>query len=269
MKKIIFTLAVLLLAVPAMADVNIVCIVSGPKEVTVSFTSSEPNTVRGIALDIQVNDHNAWIENVSCISADYPIHPGSIEVDAGGNVTDYGTCAGVQDGNMMTSEQGSVYVGSPNSPLPGDLFIVTLGGCTNENPTIVSVTVSENALRGGVVMENPHEFPTVNLTGCSIDIGPCPDDCYLPNCCPTCKGDLNHDCWITVPDMFILMGKLGTIGAPFTIPMGHPLYDACGDMDDKGWIMVPDMFMLLGMLGTIGPPYQNQCPQPCQPIIGI
>jgi hypothetical protein len=170
-KGIIFLLTLFVVAAEAFGSVDIVCTATGPNEVTVSFsTSGETELVRMISLDIQVNDPNVYIADINCVSAGYYIHPGSISIDSNGHVDDLGSCAGVLDGNSMTSEQGSLYVGAANAPAEGDLFIVTLGGCTYEPGGDVSVTVSENALRRGVVMEDPDVAPSsVNLTGCTVE----------------------------------------------------------------------------------------------------
>ena len=255
MKKIIVTLAVLLLAAPAMATVTITCTASDTNEVTVSFASDEGQLVRAIALDIQVNDPNVYIVDVNCVSAGYQIHPGSISIDAGGTVTDYGTCAGSIDGNDLTSEQGSLYeAGVDPPPVPGDLFIITLGGCAI-GATTADVSVSENALRGGIVMEDAGAPAAVSLVGCTVTVNECP-----AGGCQTCLGDLSGDGWVMVPDLFMMIGKLGTAGAPFTIPSTDPLYQDCADMNGDNWIMVPDYFMLLGMLGTAGAPFTIPCP---------
>ena len=259
MKKIIVTLAVVVLAAPAMGTVTITCTPGVEADtVVVSFTSDEGQPVRAIAVDIQLNDPNVWIADVNCVSAGYFIYPGSINIDTGGNVTDYGTCAGVLDGNMMSSEQGSAYVGETNEPAQsGDLFIITLDGCVNDESGEVSVTVSENAHRGGVVMEDPNATPIVNLNGCIVNVVNV-EQCEENPCC--CLGDANHDCWIGVADLFICMGRLGQKGAPFQIPEGDPFFEPCCDIVYDNWIMVPDYFMLLGMLGNAGPPYAIPCP---------
>lgn len=208
MKKVIFTLAVLLLAVPAMADVDITCAPgSDPNTVVVSFAASdEAELVRAIALDIQVNDPNAWVEDVNCVNGDYYIYPGSISIDAGGNVTDYGSCAGAIDGNTMTSEMGSLYEsGDPTPAQSGELFIITLGGCSNDEGGAVGVTVSQNAIRGGVVMEDPAVEPTVNLTGCTVTMGAiCDTGC-------ACLADIADTTSIGAPDGKVDTGDMAAL----------------------------------------------------------
>jgi hypothetical protein len=238
MKKIIITLAVLLLAVPAMADVTITLTPGpGPNDVTVSFsTSGEAELVRAIALDLQFSDPCAWIEDVNCAdNSGYSIYPGSIVIDAGGNVTNPGSC-GILDTNSMTSEQGSLYeIGVDTPPTPGDLFIVTLGGCGQiGSGGDVAITVSPNILRGGIVMEDASNPITVNMNGCTVNIGECEES----NPCLACPGDICDTSTTGAPDgrvdfgdwskLTTAMSNIGNPGDYFVIPMaGFECIDIC------------------------------------------
>jgi hypothetical protein len=265
MKKIIVTLAVLLLTAPVMADVTITCSAGAePNTVVVSFSvSGEAELVRAIALDIQVNDPNVSITDVNCVSDGYYIYPGSIAIDAGGNVTDYGTCAGVLGSNDLTSEQGSLYVGAPNAPAPGDLFILTLGGCTLGDGN-VGVTVSENQLRGGVVMEDAGApSGSVILVGCDVEIPICAEE----GC--QCFGDVSGptgvpDGSVSTSDMGALLGVLGAAGPPYNVcpvPAGFECMDLSGPTGvPDGCLSTADMGALLSYLGVVvGPPYVGGC----------
>lgn len=253
MKKIIITLAVLLLAAPVMADVTITCTNSGPNEVTVSFsTSGESELVRAIALDVQISDPCAWIEEVTCVS-DYNIHPGSIDISPAGVIDDLGTCAGEQDTNSMTSEQGSLYVGD-NAPVPGDLFIITLGGCGEVGSSgDVVVTVSENALRGGVVMEDA-DGPdgSVISDGITINIG----ECAIAGCA-TCVGDVDGNGYLTTADITTLFNQIAGLGSPYWV-----ITDAadCGDVDQNGYRTTADITTLFNQIAGFGSPYWQICP---------
>jgi hypothetical protein len=128
----------------------------------ISFTNTEGQHVRGFALDIIV-DGGSVITAVECLSMDYYIYPGSIQI-ADNTVTNPGTCVcdagqyddtlGGLDSNGITVEMASLY--SPNDPehpnAPADsgpLLKITLSG--NDTQTIC---VRTNGLRGGVVMED-------------------------------------------------------------------------------------------------------------------
>lgn len=172
MKKVFLVLAVLFLASPTWAtvDVNVIC-VADSNEVTVRFDNTEPNHVRGFGLDITV-DNGAKITAVTSFVADYNIYPGSIDingqtgdVDANGspigdavkypNVTQPGIGFG-----GVTVEMGALYEGGPasvNAPADDDiLFKVYVDKDCN-------VTIADNVARGGIVMENPQASSNDNL----------------------------------------------------------------------------------------------------------
>jgi hypothetical protein len=242
MKKICLVAAILMLATTAEAVVNITCTPgtgADSNQVTVSYAvSGEPNKISGLGLDITV-DGGAKIVSVSNLNAKYNIYPGSIVI-TGGQITDYGTP--VADPNFpgtlgglgtggITIEMGALYYptgdNSPNAPpLTGDLLKFRVDkSCT--------VTVAENAIRGGVVLTNPNVNPTsVNLTGCIVVYGPI--DCLIggnadgtvpgsefaawatwgkPNCwcyARQCRGDANGKktgpSWVQLLDLQVLAG---------------------------------------------------------------
>jgi hypothetical protein len=276
MKKIVLTLVLLLFAAPAWADVEITAAqVGDTNEVIISWdASSEPNLVRAFGLDIQL-DNDANILEVTGLSADYWVYPGTIVIDVDGNVTYQGTIAaeyadlpsdtleGPPDGNGVTLEAASLYApvgpGSPNAPDPsGDLasIIVSKSCC---------LTISANVSRAGptgVVMESPDEVVTVNFPEPCVEV-------IIEEGCP-CLGDLvpvgAPDGWITTGDMSYLIGLLTQKGPPYMIGPGtaDPLYTDCADLvpvgAPDGWITTGDMSYLIGMLTTAGPPYMIPCP---------
>jgi hypothetical protein len=232
----------------------------------VSFDQSgEAELVRAIALDVTLDDPNVVIGAVDCVNADYGIYPGSISIDAGGNVTDWGNCDGAGlDTNTVATEQGSLYVGAANAPAQsGDLFIITLDGCTADGSGDVVVSITEDELRGGVVLEDPDLDPTVVLPADVTVTG-------LPNCdegCP-CYGDYTGplgvpDGQVSTSDMGALLGLLGAAGAPYVVdpmPAGWECMDLTGPVGvPDGVLSTSDMGALLGYLGTIGAPYVGPC----------
>jgi hypothetical protein len=206
-------MAVLMVATPSWAVVTITCTPGTGADcnlVTVSWAvSSEPNKVRAFALDITV-DSGAKIVSVSDPNAKYNIYPGSIVINTTTNpptVTDYGTPVAnpydpctlpgqTQPGlnsSGITIEMGSLYYptgdNSPNAPLlSGKLLKFRVSkDCT--------VTVAENAIRGGVVLTNPNLDPAVTLTGCTVS-------CAVSDCLPntvsyynTWSAQNKPDCW--------------------------------------------------------------------------
>lgn len=179
MKKIIFSLVLFLLVVPALAEVTITTtieqvevldpntgdpIMVDTDTAIISWSTDPPELVRAFALDITLDkpaddaDANATVDSVEVLDADYWVFPGSIDINEEGLVEDYGTPVGDPeqhadtkpglDSNGVTIEVGSLYVGSPNAPATsGDLLKITV----SDNCVL---NVTPNAIRGGVVMED-------------------------------------------------------------------------------------------------------------------
>jgi len=206
MKKIVFALVVLLFAAPTWATVVVditAAQVGDTNEVIISWATSgiDPNLVRAFGLNIQL-DNDANILEVTGLSADYNIYPGTIQIDAQGEVTDQGTIAaeyadlpsdtlaGPPDGTGVTLECASLYApvgpGSPNAPpLSGDLASIKVSkDCC--------LTITANVSRAGttgVVMENPDDVATVNYPAelcIVIESG----ECYA--------GQVDYDQWDAV-----------------------------------------------------------------------
>jgi hypothetical protein len=204
MKKIIFSMVVLMLAMPVWAGVTITAAnsVSEPNIVTISYNNTEPNHVRAFALNIYCsNDANIAIVDIN--DAHYKIYPGSIDINSTTGVVDNngtpvcyksdytsgtpaydGTLIGPPDSNM-TLEMGSLYAGGPSSvnapPSSGWLIKFSVNKST-------CITLAENAIRGGVsvgepngavVMENPDQEVDVTLVGCCVPIDTCNQPCGL------------------------------------------------------------------------------------------
>jgi hypothetical protein len=110
------------------------------------------------------------------------------------------------------------------------------------------VTVTENVIRGGVVMENPDLPANPTL----------PTQCTVGVACP-CQGDLDDDGWRSPDDLSILVGILSPHGATgywVENTAGH-----CGDMDGDGWLSPDDLSILVGILSPhSGTGYWVQCP---------
>lgn len=257
MKKILFILAVLMLAAPAWADVDITCAqVEDTNEVIVSFdaTGEDPNFVRAIALDIELSDGN--VVEVNCTNADYDIYPGSIVIE-GGVVTDEGSCecddsyAGTLGGvgtPGVTSEQASLYEkGVDDDPVQSGplLSFFVKGGvdCT--------VTITVNEIRGGVVMEDGTS-PTVNAPGCDV-VFPEPG-------CSTCKGDVDENDWVMTDDLIDLLNALAATAPNWYFECDGSSTQDCMDWDDNGWVMTDDLVDLLNALAATAPDWYYQCP---------
>jgi len=255
MKKILFVLVALLFAAPAWADVDIT-IDPGTCGAVISFDArSEPNLVRAFSLDIQA-DNDANIIDVTLLSDDYIIHPGTITIDTEGTVQDYGSPVAPQsdlpsdtkpglDSNGVTIEMGSLYapvgIPGPNQPDPcGPLVSITVDkDCT--------ITITANVSRAGpsgLVMESPDEAVTVNLPGptaiscvteCMKDSNPAYNDWVAwgrPDCwcyARQCRGDINGlkhgPFWVQILDLDLFKAAFNKIDT--ALPAGG----ICADLN--------------------------------------
>lgn len=257
MKKIVLALVVLVVSSPAWAvtiTATGVADVCDPNlgHVTITYDMSlDTNDVRAYALDITlIADPNAdkdpCVVAVSCVNGDYYVYPGTISIDSGGNVTDWGSCLCDEkalpglDSNGVSVEMGSLYEQDVEDP-PADtnvLVELTVSGCGT-----IGVDLELNAIRGGVVMENPDETPSVTLVDGSVTVGkecgwwypPCWD--YATQCHGDSDGDVDVDTvdWPFFRDGF---GKSYPDGA--YQPCAD--YDRDGDIDTVDWPEFRDNF---------------------------
>jgi len=244
MKKIIFVLATLMFAAPAVAGVTI-CTQKSGNEVTLTYDASgEAELVRAFALDITVD--GATITSVKNPNPSYNIYPGSIEINPDtGQITNEGTPvadAGQYDGtlgglgtNGVTIEMGSLYADGETPPAKtGNIITLVLSG-----PGTVNIT--ENVIRGGVVMEDP-DVPS-NFTVCTTDV---------------CPGDLNGDSQVDLEDLQGVANILIAAGAPFVVPVTPET--ANGDVNSDGQIDLEDLQGVANILIAAGAPFVVPCP---------
>jgi|GEM_PF-3522648 len=197
MRLLTSILATLVLASGAWAGVAITCSTSG-SEVTISWDASgETELVRAFALDITVD--SGTIDGYSAAHPDYDIYPGSIVIDGSGTVTDAGspiadasypgTLGGVGT-TGVTIEMGSLYAsGETPPPTSGALITLSTTGAT-------TVSIAENVIRGGIVMEDPAVPANPSLSGCEFGVT-----------CP-CKGDSDGNNVLDTDDMNNLLMHL-------------------------------------------------------------
>lgn len=244
MKKILFVLVALLFAAPAWASVDItIAQVGDTNEVIISITSTETNLIRAYSLDIKLTenggDPDPKVLEVTALNPGYWVFPGTIQIDASGNVTNLGspvaeygdlpsdTLAGL-DSNGVTVELGSLYApvgpGSPNAPAQnGALLSVKVS-----DDACITVTANESrAGASGVVMEDPDESPTVNLPAMlCIDVVTTPPECY--------DGMADYDQWVTVGKPVCWCYPRQCLGDADGLPYGKQNY----------WVSIPDLTIL-------------------------
>jgi len=234
MKKLGLVVAVLMIATPALATVAITCTAGAGADcnlVSVKYlvtpSQSEPNKISGFGLNITVSG-TAKIKSITYTDPNYYIYPGSIQI-AGGEITDYGTpvadkndpgALGGLDTNGITIEMGALYYPTgDNSPAAPKLSGTLLKFRVDKDCT---VTVKENAIRGGVVLTNPNLTPTVTLTGCPVV-------CAGPDCYPS------GGVWVARNADWVTLGKpncwCGIYWAQDPDPLKKWRYQCDGDAD--------------------------------------
>jgi len=279
MKKILFVLVALMFAAPAWAVVDIsMAQVEDGNEVIISITSDEANLVRAYGLDIKLTQNTAVVDSdpdpnileVTALNPGYWVFPGTIQIDAGGNITnpgspvaEYGdltsdTLAGL-DSNGVTVELASLYApvgpSSPNAPVQNGVLLsvkVSDSAC---------ITITANVSRAGatgVVMEDPDEVVAVNLPAeLCIEVITEQPTCWTPTeCAGQPVGDATCDGAVNLADLLALKAAWGQ-AAPWTAPY------CCADFNQSGAVNLGDLLILKANWGSSGllPATKNQaCP---------
>jgi len=276
MRKIVLTLALLMLATPALAAVRIIVTDEGGLIAAIKY-QTDGEKVRAFALDVTVSA--GTIDAISDYkkgesvpgNIGYGIFPANfaaqITVDpATGDVqtwdvaaytpvapaTDPGALGGLGTGGI-TIEMGALYSppedNSPNAPPnSGTLCKIKVSGDT-------TVSVKENATRGGVVLTDPAVTPTVNLTAAAAVAVVGEKDCF-----PTANSAYNDwvllgkpKCWCAKTDgsgyqcdgdadgkdsggltkYRVFTGDLTLIVNNWKKKAGDATLDPCADIDHK------------------------------------
>jgi hypothetical protein len=266
MRNIALAIVVLAVTIPAMADVEII-ISNDANKVTIGYECTGGEKVRAFALNIDVNN-SAFVVGSADFAGDpehddYYICPGSMTFtveDSNTVIDSFGTPIAEQDANGGVLEIASLYaLSDPCHTAPpasaNDLatFYVDCSGGD------VTVTLSENGERGGVVLEDPNEEFTLVLPDPYSGI--CEPPCWSYPCFS--RGDTNGD---NIIDSGDLLGTDGPGGAVLDgwYDAWNTQYHECADINKDGVIDSGDL------LGSDGPGgaildgwydgWNNQCP---------
>jgi len=176
MKKVILVLALLLIATPAFATVTITATPTpGTGNVVISYSSDEPNSIRGLALDVVVTQVGSsqgapYITAVSNYltgettnesNRGFGIFPSTITIDSSGNVTNSGNPVSPKgkyssdtrdglDSNGVTIEMAALYDMDNAALAPaasGTLCTITVNHDCD-------LSITTNNIRGGIVLNN-------------------------------------------------------------------------------------------------------------------
>jgi len=259
MKKILLVLAILLIASPTWAGLTIEATATDCNEVTITYDmdDTDPNLPRAFALEISLSQENdANIGPVTEVHPEFHVYPGSIVI-TGGVVTNQGTPVADSDANSIIVEMGSLYAATdPCHTSPpaenGTLLVFKV-----QNDAACDVILAQNAIRGGVVMEDTtQEFSPsyVTLIGCHVDG------------CVGCKGDVTGDTQVSIGDLSAVVAALSPAYAGSTPP-----YTACpppagleqGDVTGDGCLSIADLSAIVAYLSPAyagsTPPYTGPC----------
>jgi hypothetical protein len=245
-----------------MAAVTLSCTADGNTGEVSVYYSSTGTLPRGFGINVTLNN-DANIVSASDFNDGFWVAPGSVdvndttgEIDSGGNrvasAVDYPgvTLEGPPDGNGMTIEMGSLYVGAPNAPASSGLlftFIVDKE-CT--------VTLSGNSARGNVVLEDATEDSTDYGSGCTVTF-----------VCPTCLGDVDGDTYVTTTDFSQLLYYLANAYTGYQYYPAETPGHKCQDLDADTYVTTTDLSQLLYYLANApNPGNWWACGDPCAPI---
>jgi hypothetical protein len=160
--------ALVLISVPARADVYLNCADLGNGVIELSYVNEEPIPIRAFGLDISVS--NGVIADAGNFNPHYYVYPNSIEI-IGGDVVDWGSpIVGGLGASDMTIEMASLYPPGGDPPPPSGVMLVFIISAECD------ITVQENALRGGVVFEDPEHSAPVHLPGLAGALPPEPEE---------------------------------------------------------------------------------------------
>jgi len=251
----LLVVAVILMAVPAMATVSITVDPCGTTLFAgIDYSGSTTPRVRAFALDVTV-DSDATIVAVTAYktgestaaSRGYGIFPANIDinsttfvVDSYGTpvapVTDPGALGGIGTAGV-TLEFGSLYKSDSNKPATAGML------CVIEVSKCCKMTISANATRGNIVMEDVSST-TANLPTDAVQVGP--EEC---GGCGTCPYDATADGWLTIDDVIYTLSLLnGCDGGECEITPEWPPTDVCLDATADGWLTIDDVIYMPSLL---------------------
>ena len=244
MKRIFLLLAIVLIASPVRAGLTITAQQTNDfNEVTISYDmdDTDPNLPRAFALEISLSQENdANIGPVSYVHPEFHVYPGSIVI-AGGQITNQGTPVAERDANSIIVEMGSLYAADDpchtSPPAENGVLLVF----HVQNDVDCHVNLEQNAIRGGVVMEDTgQKFSPgyVTLIECDVE-----------GWGPPCFGDVSGpsgvtDGLVSTSDLAAIVAFLGPYSGtspPYTVEV--PPFWVTADV--SGPTGVPD-----GMIST-------------------
>jgi hypothetical protein len=218
---------------------------------------TDPNLPRAFALEISLSQENdANIGPVTVVHPEFHVYPGSIVI-TGGVVTNQGAPDAERDANSIIVEMGSLYAADdPCHTTPPAENGILLKFMVQNNKAC-HVNLAQNAIRGGVVMEDTNKqfSPSyVTLIECDVDA------------CGGCNGDVTGDVQVSIADLSAVVAMLSPAYAgstpPYTVCPPPPGFEN-GDVTADNCISIADLSAIVAYLSPayVGstPPYTGPC----------
>jgi hypothetical protein len=259
MKKILFVLAILLIANPTWAGLTIEAEQVGDTNtvrLTYDMDDTDPNLPRAFALEISLSQENdANIGAVTTVHPEFHVYPGSIVI-TGGVVTNQGAPDTERDANSIVVEMGSLYAAEdPCHTSPPAENGVLLEFMVQNNQDC-HVNLAQNAIRGGVVMEDTGQvFSPSYVTLIECDVVFPPEGCE-------CFGDITGDGNVSGLDLSMILSYLHPAYSPGYTAPANPPYD-CADINQDGNVSGLDLSAILSYLH---PAYSPGYTAPCMTV---
>jgi len=254
MKKVALALLVLAITMPAMAAVNIT-LTNDANEITIHYacTGNPPEKVRAFALNVSVSNGVYIVGSAEPaqdpVTGDYWVYPTNMTftvVDGNTVVDEYGSPIAEETVNGGVLEMASLYDENdpchPSAPASsGDLCSFYIDADCDIAATF-TVSLSLNAQRGNIVLENPAVTPTVSLPAALVV--PCISE--GPKCwvCPSQPfGDATGDGISDASDLLAVKRSwLKTTADPHGTGFGQ--YNCCADFTQDGIVDASDLLRL-------------------------
>jgi len=216
MRKVLPILVALLMAAPALADVNITAedAGSGSSQLKIYYETTGSEVIRGIALKLTITD--GTIEDVNDVVVDeaacnayidyYYSNPDYLTVDLSGDESnlpggDAHPIANPDEAGALTpssTSEFSISMGvldnnGEQAGLSGGPTLLCTVQLTIPAPGPACVLIEEDMLRGGVVGD---DVDTVNVPGTCVTVSALPENCFTEG--GLIPGDALYDEWESV-----------------------------------------------------------------------
>ena len=245
MRKLFLMLAMLVIAAPAMAAVDIIVTDIGSGQATIGYNANA--AVSGFGLKITLSGSAKFVSVTPALKgegAGYGIFPASFNreinpADPNYNDPDYTPVADAGDAgaagtgigeSSVIIEMGALYE-TTGPGLTGTL-------CTIEGDATATVTVTEDSTRGGIVYETAVGADMTQSGDGTITVGYVYPDCWGysgTGYMTQCHGDIDNNVTVDIADWPAFRD-----GFAKNYPDAQYKTNACGDYDRNGSIDIAD-----------------------------